>query len=184
MRVLIAYSSKHGTTAKCARILAEKLGSAEVDIKDINCESVDSPDNYDVVVLGSSVRMGTISKNIKKYIKDYNQWDDSIIKFIDRDLVITLLEENSTNFIARISRPYSFNQRLKTGKKLDSCLELQKSVLADTKLHVIKKDLNNMILSMDDLIKLAKCDERVKAAVKSLIKSNLENEDSDSGEKI
>ena len=124
------------------------------------------------------------SRNIKKYIKDYNQWDDSIIKFIDRDLVITLLEENSTNFIARISRPYSFNQRLKTGKKLDSCLELQKSVLADTKLHVIKKDLNNMILSMDDLIKLAKCDERVKAAVKSLIKSNLENEDSDSGEKI
>ena len=69
MKVLIAYSSKQGTTKKCADMLASKLGSAEVEMLDINEATPASPENYDVVVLGSSVRFGGVSKNIKKYIK-------------------------------------------------------------------------------------------------------------------
>ena len=35
----------------------------------VNKNAPSSPENYDVVVLGSSVRFGGVSKNIKKYIK-------------------------------------------------------------------------------------------------------------------
>ena len=73
MKILIAYSSKQGTTERCASMLRDKLGSAEVEMVDINKCVPNSPDNYDVVVLGSSVRFGSISKNLKKYIKAHKQ---------------------------------------------------------------------------------------------------------------
>ena len=71
MKVLIAYSSKQGTTARCADMLSEMLGSAEVELVDINKSAPGSPDSYDVVVLGSSVRFGSASRKIKKYIKEH-----------------------------------------------------------------------------------------------------------------
>lgn len=73
MKVLIAYSSKQGTTARCAEMLREKLGYAEVEIVDINKNIPKSPDNYDVVVLGSSVRFGGVSRKLKKYIKEHKE---------------------------------------------------------------------------------------------------------------
>ena len=73
MKILIAYSSKQGTTERCASMLRDKLGSAEVEMVDINKCAPNSPDNYDVVVLGSSVRFGSVSKNLKKYIKAHKQ---------------------------------------------------------------------------------------------------------------
>ena len=70
MKILIAYTSKNGTTAKCARMLADKLEvSHEVRVSDMNKEDTVSPEGFDVVVLGSSVRMGAVSKKLKKYIK-------------------------------------------------------------------------------------------------------------------
>ena len=70
MKILIAYTSKNGTTAKCAKMLAEKLDvSHEVKLTDMNKEDTVSPEGFDVVVLGSSVRMGAVSKKVKKYIK-------------------------------------------------------------------------------------------------------------------
>ena len=71
MKILIAYTSKHGVTAECAGVLANKLvGCNEVDVVDMKKESPTAADGYDVVILGSSVRMGRVSKKIKRYIKD------------------------------------------------------------------------------------------------------------------
>ena len=70
MKVLIAYSSKQGTAARCAQMLSDMLGSAEVELADIDQSALKSPLEYDVVVLGSSVRFGGVSKKIKKYIKE------------------------------------------------------------------------------------------------------------------
>ena len=72
MKLLIAYSSKHGTTKKCAEMLAGKLASAEVDICDVNKETPKAPEEYDVVVLGSSIRWGSASKKIKRYAKEHS----------------------------------------------------------------------------------------------------------------
>ena len=72
MRILVAYTSRNGTTARCAKMLAEKLGvRCDVELCDMGAEKADSPENYDAVVLGSSVRMGRMSKQIKGYLKDH-----------------------------------------------------------------------------------------------------------------
>ena len=61
MKILIAYSSANGTTAKCADMLAEKLKAKNevslVNVKDV----IPAPEGFDAVILGSSVRMSKIS---------------------------------------------------------------------------------------------------------------------------
>ena len=70
IKILILYASKHGTTERCAETLADRLrGSNEIVLHDANKGLPPSPDGFDTVILGSSVRMGAVSKNIKKYIK-------------------------------------------------------------------------------------------------------------------
>ncbi len=71
MKILIAYTSKHGTTAECAKILADRLkNSNEIDVIDMKRQMPVSAEQYDTVILGSSVSMGRVSKKIKRYIKD------------------------------------------------------------------------------------------------------------------
>ena len=71
MKILIAYTSAHGTTAKCAEMLSGYLESkGDITLVDMNKENVPQPDGYDAVLLGSSVRFAKISKKVKNYIKD------------------------------------------------------------------------------------------------------------------
>ena len=70
MRILIAYTSKTGTSAECAEILASKFNDGnEVLLVDMKKQAAESASNFDAVVLGSSVRMGHVSKELKNYIK-------------------------------------------------------------------------------------------------------------------
>lgn len=68
MKVLIAYASKTGTTRECALELAKKI--PQVTVIDLNEGSI-SPGEFQVIILGSSVRMGRIQKVVKQYILDY-----------------------------------------------------------------------------------------------------------------
>lgn len=70
MRILIAYTSKTGTTAECAEILANRLRDGnEVVVSDMKKEETLPASNFDAIVLGSSIRMGRVSKEVKNYIK-------------------------------------------------------------------------------------------------------------------
>lgn len=70
MKILIAYTSVHGTTARCAEMLAEALvGKGDITVVDMSKEAIPSPDGFDAVLLGSSVRFAKISKKLKGYIK-------------------------------------------------------------------------------------------------------------------
>ena len=74
MKILIAYTSSHGTTAKCAEMLSKYLESkGEITLVDMNKDTAPMPDEYDAVLLGSSVRFAKISKKLKRYIKDNSQ---------------------------------------------------------------------------------------------------------------
>ena len=71
MKILIAYTSAHGTTRSCAELLRSELGSrGEITFVDMNKEKAPSPDGYDAVILGSSIRFAKISKKLKAYIKE------------------------------------------------------------------------------------------------------------------
>lgn len=72
MRILVAYASKTGTAKKCAEQLTAKLENQQVNCVDLERESPD-PANYDVVVLGSSVRFGKIRPALRRYLQKHGE---------------------------------------------------------------------------------------------------------------
>ena len=71
MKVLIVFSSRHGVSKHACEMLKEKLDKfAAVDMYDVN-SAPPSPANYDVAIVGGSVRMTKISKKLKNYIREH-----------------------------------------------------------------------------------------------------------------
>ena len=66
MKGLIIYASKTKTTEKCSKILSEELDFKTVNIR----EKKPDISNYDVIVIGSYIRMGMVDRLIKKFIID------------------------------------------------------------------------------------------------------------------
>ncbi len=66
MNTLIAYATKYGCTEKCAKLLAEKLTG---NVKLCNLKNNSKPDinKYDKIIIGGSVYMGKIRKEVNKF---------------------------------------------------------------------------------------------------------------------
>lgn len=67
MKTAIIYISKHGTTEKVARQIAEKLKIEENDI--INFRKDRNPDitNYERVIIGGSIHAGMVQRRVKDF---------------------------------------------------------------------------------------------------------------------
>jgi menaquinone-dependent protoporphyrinogen oxidase len=66
LRTLIAYRTKYGTAAACARILLEKIGGDTVladlaDARDVNVRE------YDVVLVGGSIYGGKVQRTVVSF---------------------------------------------------------------------------------------------------------------------
>jgi menaquinone-dependent protoporphyrinogen oxidase len=70
VKTLIAFATKHGTTKKCAQILAEKMSGAV--LADLKTEKPD-PAEYECVIIGGSIYMGRLRKEARKYIAKYKE---------------------------------------------------------------------------------------------------------------
>lgn len=68
MRVLIAYAGKTGTTRKCAAMLAKKFPVAFTMDLDVDKELINT--DYDLIIIGSNVRMGALNRNVKTFISN------------------------------------------------------------------------------------------------------------------
>lgn len=68
MKILIAYSTKTGTTEICAKLLAAELPRQEVEIIDLS-KSTPDISNYDLAVIGGSIRMGKLDKRTFSFIE-------------------------------------------------------------------------------------------------------------------
>jgi menaquinone-dependent protoporphyrinogen oxidase len=68
LKVLIAYSSKHGFTKRCAELLAEKLQGSKVMSLD-GSDKIDL-ESFDAVILGSSVYVGSVRKPVAKFCQE------------------------------------------------------------------------------------------------------------------
>jgi len=65
MHVLIAYAGKTGTTEKCAGMLGQRLKNVTI----INLTGQDADiSKYDLIIIGSSVRIGMLHSKAKKFI--------------------------------------------------------------------------------------------------------------------
>lgn len=70
MKSVIVYASKTGTTKKCAQELANRLG--KIEIYDIEEEEKDIS-SYDLVIIGSSIRIGMFHPKMKHWIEQNKQ---------------------------------------------------------------------------------------------------------------
>ena len=66
MRILIVYASKTGTTERCAGILGQNL--KDVTIINLIAAQNEDIDKYDLIIIGSPIRMGMIDKRVKDFI--------------------------------------------------------------------------------------------------------------------
>ncbi len=73
MNTLIAYATKNGSTEKCAKILSQKL-AANVDLCNLKNDKNYDLSKYDKVIIGSSIYIGQIRKETKKFCE--NNLDD------------------------------------------------------------------------------------------------------------
>ena len=72
MKILILYATKNGATKECAEMLAKQLEKRHsVTVVSAKETTLPSPKDFDVAVIGSNVRFGSINKKIKKYLKEH-----------------------------------------------------------------------------------------------------------------
>lgn len=69
MKTLILYATKYGTTENCAKILSENL-QGQVDIVDLKKVKGVDLSLYDRVVIGGSIYMGKMQKEIVNFCAD------------------------------------------------------------------------------------------------------------------
>lgn len=72
MKTIIIYSSKYGCTADCVKVLKSGLSGAVelVDIDQTNPKTI-ILENFDVVIFGSSIYIGAISKKMRAFCNEY-----------------------------------------------------------------------------------------------------------------
>jgi menaquinone-dependent protoporphyrinogen oxidase len=67
MRTLIIYATKYGTTEKVVNILKEKI-NGNIDIINIKKEKNINISNYDYIIIGGSIYIGHMHKEITNFI--------------------------------------------------------------------------------------------------------------------
>ena len=71
MKTLIAYATKTGTTRACARILGELLPGAT--LWDLSQKRPPNPSDFEVVIVGGSIRMGTLHPSAQTFLRKYRK---------------------------------------------------------------------------------------------------------------
>jgi len=71
MKVLVAYSSRHGATKGIAEHIARTLADEQLDVALRSVADVDSVDDYDAFVIGSSVYMFHWEKDATAFVRKH-----------------------------------------------------------------------------------------------------------------
>lgn len=72
MKTVIIYISKHGTTEKVARIIADKLESGKTEFVNLSKEKLIDIETFDRIIIGGSIHMASVHKKIKKFCESNN----------------------------------------------------------------------------------------------------------------
>lgn len=67
MKIGIFYAGKTGTTEHCAQVLSKSLNTALINLETDNFDL----NNFDIIIIGSSIRVGRVHPKIKKFLKLY-----------------------------------------------------------------------------------------------------------------
>ncbi|WP_017756691.1 flavodoxin domain-containing protein [Calidifontibacillus oryziterrae] len=70
MNTIIIYASKHGTAKKSVERLEEKA-SASIHSFHVKVDKIPSLEGYDTVIIGGSIYLGKVQKELMKYTNDH-----------------------------------------------------------------------------------------------------------------
>lgn len=70
MNTLIVFSTKHGCTEKCVKILSKELKD-NVDLVNLNTSKDTNISKYDKVIIGGSIYIGRIQKEVREFCSKY-----------------------------------------------------------------------------------------------------------------
>jgi len=71
MKTGIIYISKHGTTEKVARIIADNLHPDETQLINLGKEKIKDIETFDRIIIGGSIHMASVHKKTKKACEIY-----------------------------------------------------------------------------------------------------------------
>lgn len=97
MKILIAYSTKTGTTAECSRLLAKELPRFEVDVSDLSVSKPNTAD-YDLIVIGGSIRMGKLDKRTYAFLQENRE---KLLKKKSAYFICNGFNEESENYFKK-----------------------------------------------------------------------------------
>ena len=69
MKTLILYSSKYGTTEKCAKLISNDL-EGKTDIVNLINENCDDLSSYETILIGGAIYAGKLQGELKKFVED------------------------------------------------------------------------------------------------------------------
>ncbi|MBE6547102.1 MAG: hypothetical protein E7668_06670 [Ruminococcaceae bacterium] len=73
MKILILYATRGGATQVCAELLAQRLEKHHTVTLCNAAHALPAPQEFDAVAIGSSIRMGQMNKQLKRYIKEHKE---------------------------------------------------------------------------------------------------------------
>src|SRR5215207_7744501 len=71
-RILIAYGTYEGHTARIAQYLGDVIRAQgyEVDVVNVECAGTGEPDGYDAVIVGASIHLGKHERHVVGYVRE------------------------------------------------------------------------------------------------------------------
>lgn len=104
MKTIILYATKSGAARECACRLAQKMECSAYDLK----EHIPNLENFDIIIIGTGIRMGKAYKPFSKFIKQNlslllskktaiyfcNAYPDTFMKAVEKNLPSELIEHS------------------------------------------------------------------------------------------
>jgi len=140
MRTIIIYSTKHGTTKKISENIAKKLKEKEEEVEVVNIKEISKYNLriFDRIIIGGSIHLGQIQKNIKKFIKE----NQEILKEKQIGLFITSIIDNEEKQQKQFKKAYDA-EIIKTSKAQGiiggECLYEKMNFIEKLIIKIIKK---------------------------------------------
>jgi menaquinone-dependent protoporphyrinogen oxidase len=148
MRVLMVYGTRYGATGDTIAAIAKMFREAEhmVQVVDAEKDQVETVEGYDLVIVGSGIRMGKWTKGPDQFLQKFRHELQSmkVVLFVSSAMQAIYAHENDLEEMAKATDQYLKDQAKKYGLSPISMAVLGGIFPYDTMGFVMKKTLGQM----------------------------------------
>jgi menaquinone-dependent protoporphyrinogen oxidase len=75
VKALVVYGTRYGATADTAKVIVDVLGQEGLEVRLVNAkeDKIGSIDEYELIIVGSGIRMGRWTREPEKFLEKYQQ---------------------------------------------------------------------------------------------------------------